>query len=67
VEALACTDARSDYAVLELFCFFFLSMPVMQGMKKKERQELSVREDIYNNYHLTAPITYIYSMLNIIS
>ena len=25
VEALACTDARKDHAVLELFCFFFLS------------------------------------------
>src|SRR5437763_15701408 len=25
VEALARTDARSDHAVLELFCFFFLS------------------------------------------
>ena len=25
VEALASTDARSDYAVLELFCNFFLS------------------------------------------
>jgi hypothetical protein len=42
VEALARTDARSDHAVLELFCFFFLPMPVMQGMKKKERQPLAV-------------------------
>jgi hypothetical protein len=45
---MACTDARSDYAVLELFCFFFLPMPVMQGMKKKERQELSVSKYIHN-------------------
>ena len=32
------SNARSDHAVLELFCFFFLSMPVAQGAKKKVRQ-----------------------------
>jgi hypothetical protein len=48
VEALACTDARSDYAVLELFCFFFLPMPVLQGMKKKERQKLAVSKCTFN-------------------
>jgi len=49
VEALACTDARSDHAVLELFCLFFLQMPVMQGMKKKERQELAFSKHTYHN------------------
>jgi hypothetical protein len=24
VEAMACTDARSDHAMLELFCCFFI-------------------------------------------
>jgi hypothetical protein len=60
VEALACTDARSDYAVLELFGYLFLSRE-----KGKNNYLLSVSTPTTTKLYIAFEIAY--TIINVFS